>query len=139
MADLWLIRDGMNLRPFGAESAAVLSKIQFGKVLRAEVKQPRNGAHHRLYWTLCARIAAAVGCDAEHISHILKVRTGHVDIVKTKRGVEEIPCSISFAKMDQTAFNDFFEKCVNVIYTELGIARSDIIDCVKDLLEEKAA
>lgn len=139
MADFWMIREGMTLRPFGAESAEVFGKIPFGKVVHVTAKQPRNGAHHRLFWTLCARIAGAVGCDAEHIAHILKVRTGHVDLVKTRRGVEEIPCSISFAKMDQAAFKEFFDKCVAVIHTELGIAQPDILECVKDLLDEKAA
>lgn len=139
MADLWLIREGMNLRPFGTESAAILSKIPFGKVLRAEVKQPRNGPHHRLFWTLCARIGDAVGCEHEDIAYLLKIRTGHVRHITTKRGQEEVPKSISFAAMDQTAFAAFFDKCVYVIFNEFGIARADILDCVKDLLEEKAA
>ena len=137
MADLWLIREGTNLRPFGAESAAVLSRLPFGKVLRAELKQPRNGAQHRLFWTLCARIGDAVGCEHEDISCLLKLRTGHVRRIKTKTGIEEIPMSISFAKMDQIAFKAFFDKCVHVIYNEFGIAVPDILEAVKDLLEEQ--
>jgi hypothetical protein len=139
MADLWLIREGMSLRPYGAESAAVFSKFAFGKVLRAEVKRPRNGAHHRLYWTLCARIGDAVGIEHEDISDLLKIRTGHVRTIKTKRGIEEFPKSISFAAMDQEAFKTFFDKCIIVIETEFGIARPDTLEAVKDLLHERAA
>lgn len=139
MADLWMIRDGMQLRPFGAESASVFGKIQFGKVVHVEVKQPRNGPHHRLYWTLCKRIADAIGCEDEDIHHILKVRTGHVRHVKTKRGIEEIPLSIKWAKMDQIAFKTFFDKCLVVIETEIGIARPDALAAVQDLIAEKAA
>lgn len=137
MATFWAIRDGMALRPFGAESATVFGKLQFGKIVHVEVKQPRNGKHHRLFWTLCARIGDAVGCEHEDIAHLLKIRTGHVRHLNTKRGPEAVPKSISFAAMDQTAFKDFFDKCVYVIYNEFGIAQSDIMDCVRDLLEEK--
>lgn len=138
MADLWAIREGMMFRPFGAESATVFGKLPFGKVFHVSVKQPRNGKHHRLYWVLCSRIADAVGADAEDISDLLKVRTGHVRVIKTKRGTEEFPKSISFAKMDQTAFKEFFDKCIHVIYAEFGIARADVLDAVKDLLSEAA-
>lgn len=138
MSDFWAIREGMALRPFGSESASALGKLAFGKVVHVSVKQPRNGAHHRLFWTLCARIGDAVGCEHEDVAFLLKLRTGHVRRIKTKTGVEEIPLSISFAKMDQTAFSAFFDKCVNVIYTEFGIARADILEAVKDLLEDGA-
>lgn len=139
MADFFVRRIGNALAPDGADCASVLAKLPFGKLLRVEVKQPRNSAHHRLYWALCARIGDAVGVDSEDISDVLKSRTGHVRRVKTRRGVEEFPKSISFAAMDQTAFRDFFDKCVHVIYTEFGIARADVLECVKDLLEEKTA
>lgn len=137
--EFWAIREGMAFRPFGAESASSIGKLPFGKVFHVSVKQPRNGAHHRLFWTLCARIGDAVGCEHEDIAFILKIRTGHVRRLHTKQGIEEVPLSISFAAMDQTAFKEFFDKCVTVIYTEFGIARADILDCVKDLLQEKAA
>jgi len=139
MSDFWATREGMMLRPYGAESASAFGKLGFGKVLHVEVKQPRNGAHHRLYWTLCARIADAVGADSEDISDILKLRTGHVKEIRTKRGLEIVPKSISFAAMDQTAFRAFFEKCVMVIMQEWGIARADTVECVRDLLEDKRA
>lgn len=137
--DYWAIREGMTLRPFGAESGSAMGKIPFGKVVHVEVKQPRNSKHSRLYWTLCARMADALGCDREDISHILKVRTGHVRQIRTKRGVEEVPQSISFAKMDQEAFAKFFDKCVHVIEHEFGIAAPDVLAAVADILHPEAA
>lgn len=133
---IWAVREGMGLRPWGTESASLLGKVPFNKPLQVEVKQPRNSKHSALYWVLCHRIADAIGCEADDISHILKVRTGHVRHVKTKRGVEEVPQSISFAKMDQQAFRAFWDKCLVVIETEIGIARPDILEAVKDILED---
>jgi len=139
MSIFWATREGMQLRPFGAESASQLGKIPFNKALQVEVKQPRNSKHHRLFWTLCARIGDAVGCEHEDIAFLLKLRTGHVRRVQTKKGIVEIPLSISFSSMDQTAFREFFDKAVHVIYTEFGIAVPDVLEAVKDLLQEKAA
>ena len=129
----------MQLRPFGQESAHALGKIPFNKPLQVEVKQPRNSKHHRLFWTLCARIGDAVGCEHEDIAYLLKVRTGHVRHVHTKKGIVEVPLSISFQAMDQTAFKDFFDRCVTTIYSEFGIAVPDVLAAVRDLLDEKVA
>jgi len=139
MKDFWCVREGMALRPYGVESGSMLGKLPFGKVVRVEVKQPRNGAHHRLYWTLCTRIGDGLGMDSEDISDVLKIRTGHFREVKTRHGMERFPKSISFAAMDQEAFGRFFDKCVLVITTEWGIARADILECVKDLLDDTPA
>ncbi len=135
----WGTREGMTIRPYGAESASAFGKMPFGKALQVEVKQPRNSKHHRLFFALCARIGDAVGCEHEDIAYLLKLRTGHVRHITTKKGRVEVPLSISFAAMDQTAFREFFDKCVHVIYAEFGIAVPDVLEAVKDLLEEKAA
>lgn len=137
--DAWLIREGNALRPFGRESSEQLTKLPHGKPLFAEVRQPRNGKHHRLFWTLTHRIGEAVGVDGDAVAHVLKIRTGHVREIRTKRGVEFMPLSISFAKMDQTDFAKFFDKCLDVITTEWGIARPDVLEAVSDLIAEDAA
>jgi len=135
----WATREGMTLRPYGAESASVFSKLPLGKVVQVEVKQPRNAKHLRLYWTLCHRIGDAIGVEAEDLSDVLKLRTGHVRVIKTRRGTETLPASISFAKMTQEDFSKFYERCVTLITTEWGIARADVLECVKDLLEPRVA
>lgn len=139
MATFWAQRSGNSLKAFGSESDSVLARVPFGKVVYVEVKQPRNGKHHRLYWTLCQRIADAIGSEAETVSDVLKIRTGHCNNVQTKRGVLQLPKSISFAAMDQTKFSEFFEQCLTVIYGEWGIARPDILEVMKDLLHQEAA
>lgn len=137
--DAWLIREGNALRPFGRESSEQLSKLPHNKPVYAEIRQPRNGKHHRLFWTLTHRIGEAVGVDGDAVAHVLKIRTGHVREIRTKRGVELMPLSISFAKLDQIAFDKFFNQCLDVITSEWGIARPDILEAVKDLIGEEVA
>lgn len=131
MSEFWVERVGAGLFPDGDESFEEMSKLPVGKPLYVEVKQPRNAAFHRLYWALCARIANAKGVTAENISDVLKVATGHVTTVSTKSyGRIHIPKSISFAAMDDTAFREFFERCVMVVYDEWQIEP----EMVNDLL-----
>lgn len=129
--ELWCERIGGALRPADQESVEEFAKLPVGKPLHVEVKQPRNAAFHRLYWALCARIAESKGVTAENISDVLKIATGHVTILSTKSyGRVHVPKSISFAAMDQTAFRDFFERCVAVVYSEWQIEP----EMVNDLL-----
>src|SRR4051812_3219687 len=119
MSDFYARRVNNALLPDGDESIAEFAKLPFGKSLRVEVRQPRNVQFHKLYFALCKRIADGIGSTSENISDVLKVATGHVHIIRTKSyGDVTVPKSISFAKMDQTEFSGFFERCVKVIYDE---------------------
>jgi hypothetical protein len=131
MSDFWCERMAGALRPIDQESLDEMSKLPIGRALHVEVKQPRNAAHHRLFWALCARIANARGVDSENIADVLKIATGHFTLVRTRSyGDVHIPKSISFAKMDQTEFRTFFERCVLVVYEEWKIEP----ELVNDLL-----
>jgi hypothetical protein len=132
---LFLRRVGNSLVPDGDESIVEFVGLPFGKPMRCEVKQPRNGAFHRLYWALCARIAGGIRADAENISDVLKIATGHYTTIRSKSyGEIRVPKSISFAAMDNQAFGKFFEECVRVIYAEWGVEPS----AVEDLLAPQA-
>ena len=129
MAEFWAERIAGALRPVDQESLDEFSKLPVGKPLHVEVKQPRNAAHHRLFWALCARIADARGVTAENIADVLKIATGHFTLVRTKSyGEIHIPKSISFAAMDQTEFRMFFERCVLVLYEEWKIEPASVAD-----------
>lgn len=129
MVDFWAQRVGGTLVPDSVESSAVFAKVPFGKAVHIEVKQPRNGGFHRLYWALCQRVADGVDASSENISDTLKIATGHCTIVKTKSyGELRLPKSISFAAMDQTAFSEFFERCIRVIYEEWKIDPAAVAD-----------
>jgi hypothetical protein len=143
MSICWVVRHGQSLVGADTDSVAVLGKLPFGKLLRCEVKEPRNAGHHRLFWATCQRIADAIGSNADTVCDVLKVETNHCTWVKTKtHGRIPFPKSISFAKMDQQAFETFWESCLNVIFNEWGIERGDILAAVADILtptEDRAA
>lgn len=135
MSEFWVMRRGNALIPHTAESDAVIARLPLGKPIQVKAKQPRNARHSALYWVLCHRIADAVGSEAENVSDILKISSGHCAIVKSKKyGEVRLPRSISFAAMSQTDFSRFFETCIQTIQTEWAIDQKDIQDIVADLL-----
>ncbi len=132
MTVLYLRRVGYTLHGDGEESVCQIGKLALGKTLRAEVKQPRNAAFHRLFFALCHRIGDGIGQDAEAIATVFKLAAGHYDIIRTKSyGDVKVPKSISFAKMDETSFREFFEECIRVAFAEWRLDPmefSDLLD-----------
>lgn len=140
MTDCWAEKRDGALHPWGDDSWATFARLKSGVPIHVEIRQPRNAKHSALYWVLCHKIADAIGSTSENVSDVLKIGTGHCDIVRSKKhGELRLPRSISFARMDQAAFAEFFDRCVEVIQTEWGIARPDILSAVGDLLERPSS
>lgn len=118
----------MALLPDGAEAANALAELPVGKPLQVEITRPRNLAHHRLFWKLCARIGEGIGKDAEWIERAFKVETGHFDHFTHGDKDTLVLRSIAFHKMDQTEFSRFFEECVNIAYARWGVEPAALAD-----------
>lgn len=125
---LFVRRVGHGLFPADDASVEEFEKIPRDRMLRAEVTEPRNIAHHRLFFALCARIGAGIGEDTKWVERAFKIEAGLVDFYeyggKTYRDLQ----SISFAKMDQIAFREFFEKCVQIAYERWHIDPASLAD-----------
>ncbi len=106
------------LKPVDDAGTTLLSKIKLGADVMVEVKRPRNPLHHRKLFALAKIVAdnSDVWPSTEAAITALKLATGHVETFAVPGGkVYEIPRSISFASMDQTAFDQFYDACVKVI------------------------
>lgn len=114
------------LRPLDEHGEQILRKIPQGADVRVEVTVPRNVQHHRLFWALATAVWKTLPHGlgnqyptVEDVVGALKVYTGHCRTIVLSGGmVAKIPKSIAFAKMDQTAFDAFFERCCDVIARE---------------------
>lgn len=118
------------LEPVDEAGRDVLRGLQNGAIVKVDVKRPRNVQHHRKFYALCNLVyenQEHYG-SVEHVVAALKVAIGHCDFIQTPAGMCAIPKSIAFHNMDQTAFNDFYEKCVAVIVTKFlpGVSRADL-------------
>lgn len=135
-------KDAQSLRPASRDAEDLLAKIKLGQDVIVEVKRPRNLQHHRKFWALMQLVADNLeGTPADTLAEVVKLRTGHVDVVKTKRGIVEIPKSISFAAMDQTAFEQFYDRAVAFILSDIlpGLNKADLEREVEDVIAGRAA
>lgn len=132
-------KSGGALKPADPTAEAVLDKIKLGQLVAVDVRRPRNLAHHRKYWALLQVVVdnldQPLTVDALH--DLVKLRTGHVTPVRTKRGIVEIPGSISFAAMDQTAFENFYDRAVAFLAAEVipGVGKETLAAEVNAILD----
>lgn len=116
MSELYLQRTVGGLRPCDDAGIDALRKIKVGEVVQCEITRPRNLAHHRKFWALLNVFWQATGDWSSTYGVLieLKVRLGHVQEVLLRDTGElvRVPKSISFAQMDQGAFDVFYERCI---------------------------
>jgi hypothetical protein len=123
------------------DGADLLRKIKDNRDVGADVIQRRNPRHHRLYWA-CVKFTAMHAPRFEGVSlnkvHVaLKLATGFVDtFVDAETGDTcYVPRSTSFAAMDQTEFNAFFDDACRVIACRWMPAGTTAEDVRAELIE----
>lgn len=118
-APLFFRKDFGKLVPADDAATAALSKIKFGADVQVKIKRPRNILHHRKLWALANLVADNQEHyeTAEQVVAALKAATGHCDWFPMKDGehMVAIPKSIAFHKMDQTEFEAFYDRCIQIV------------------------
>lgn len=129
MAKMIFKRVGLGFVPIDDEAQKFTRRIDHGELIMMEGRRPRNIGQHRKIWKLASLVAENLdGVKPETVMQVIKIRTGHVNILKTKAGEIHVPKSISFESMDQGAFEDFFEAAVRFIVTDIlpGVKRAEL-------------
>lgn len=120
---LLFTRSLAGLVPDDDRTREALGKIRMGELVRVDMKRTRNGKHHRLFWALMTLVyqnlpedTAALYRNVDQFVAAVKIAAGHYEEVTTPGGVtHRLPKSISFSKMDQTAFDQFFNDVCDLI------------------------
>jgi hypothetical protein len=100
------------LAPADVAGEEALRKVKLGDFVTVEVKKPRNGKHHRLYWALVGIVHHNQDRyeTTEQLHSALKIAAGHYELLTMPNGNEyKIPKSIRFDTMDQTEFSAFYD------------------------------
>ena len=118
------------LRPLYAEDERVIGKLKQNVDYSFNVKQSRSPAFHNKFMGLMR-----LGYENqekinsfEHYRKVVVMRAGFYDAVELEKGTVYLPQSIAFDKMDQSEFEEAFERVLDVIAKELGAAREDIVE-----------
>jgi hypothetical protein len=137
--EILLRRDfGPVLRPCDETGELALKRVGQGKIVTCNIKQPRNPQHHRLFFALMSKVFQNQEYfkTIEQMVTALKIALGHTDTIKTRRGEFVIPKSISFANMDQPAFDDFYNRAVDFVLAEVipGLGRAELEAEIREMV-----
>lgn len=128
------------LRPVDAASETALASVLHNEIVEVQIKRRRNLAHHRKWWKLVQVVFPhqSTYSTIETFHAALKCALGHADAVTLPDGrVMLVPRSIAFAKMDQAAFEQFYERAVDLICSRIlpRLNREDLMEEVGEILE----
>ena len=121
-----LVRTSTGLRPYSDDDYEEMKKIKVGTIVKANIVRPRNVKFHRKFFSL---IRAAWDCLTEQqrinlrsvdtFREELMITSGFSEPLYDLNGQKflEKAKSISFAKMDEPAFNEVYSKVLDTILT----------------------
>ena len=119
------------LRPADPEAEEALLKVANDSLVTVEMKRGRNLPHMRLFFALMRLVFD--NQDRYDNLHALRgaitIALGYFEIVTLPDGsVGAMPRSISFAKMDQTEFDVFFNDAVELVCKRWlpGVSSEDV-------------
>ena len=126
---LLVINTPRGLVPLGDDDYEEKRKLKLGETYSVEVKVVRNVDFHRKYFALIAYAWEFLNeqeterfKNKENFRKYIEIAAGHCDVIFHPRLQEfvEIPKSIAFAKMDNTAFSDLYGRVKDVIFSIIG-------------------
>ena len=131
------------LRPTDDGGIEAMQRIPDESLVKVSWTRPRNIRLHRKLFAMLQIILA----NQEHykslddLLDVCKLRIGHVRVVETTQGIERFPASISFANMDDTEFDVFYNKAVDWMLATVipGLQRRHLDAEVEDQLIRFAA
>ena len=143
MAKVLVVKSLGALRPIDVAGEAVFRHIGQGEIVRIELKRPRNLQHHRKFFAMLQVVFENQDAykSIDDLLDVCKLRIGHCRTVATNNGDVQIPSSISFAAMDQDAFNDFYNRACGWVIQEVmpGLKLENLSDEVEAQLLEFGA
>lgn len=126
------------LEPAEGSAVELLRGIKQGAEVSVEIRRPRNIKFHRKFFALVRLVYDNQNvCQSQNeLLDAIKLMVGHVNQVRLPSGeIAKVPASISFAAMDEPAFNDFWNRAVDVVVRDIipGLNREDLENEVMQL------
>lgn len=144
MAIITMFKSGHGLLAADQNAVDALNKIPMGAHLTVKVSVPRNIRQHRLLFALLntvfeAQIEPRMFPTVEKLLDAIKIATGHTREVKDLHGnVHIVPDSIGFGRLDQMAFQQWFDAAIKVILERIlpGVNKKDLETQIYTMLKE---
>lgn len=113
------VRTEQGLMPSNHDAEEEYKKLKMDEQVHVVIKKPRNLSHHRKWWALISLIHENQTRyeTKEQLVAALKFYLGHVDTFLLRDGSTTgfLPKSISFAKMSQEEFGQFYDRTLDFV------------------------
>jgi len=124
-------KTGGTLSPVTAWDAELLADLPNGMEFDLVRRSRRSVPHCNMYFAQLSLIVKATEAwaTADHMHEWVKLKLGYVRAILDQNGkvVGMTVDSVAFDKMDQAAFNVFYEKAARLIAEEMGIDLADVV------------
>lgn len=113
-----------------------MKRIGIGDEVMAELTKPRNYQFHKKFMAL-VNLGFSNQDKIENFDHyryILEMKAGNFEAVETGKGTVYFPKSISFSSMDETEFQELYDKVVDILCKELDLTNEIIAEEIKNFL-----
>ena len=135
------------LHPADQAAIEAMRQVPERSIVKIQFSIPRNVRHHRMFFALINLVWQAqreprTFATRENLLDALKIATGHVREVRDLQGRTHIvPDSISFGRLDNIAFKEFFDSAVKVISERVlpGVSKKDLEQQIFDSLQRTRA
>lgn len=142
--EIHLVRTSLGLQAYSDEDYEMLQKIKIGKIVKAKIVQPRNVKFHRKFFSMIN--AAWDSLTEEQRKNMrskdtfreqLLIVSGFSEPLYDINGEKfmERAKSISFAKMDEPAFDTVYNRVLDTILTILvgnGVSEDEFNNILKN-------
>ena len=111
-----------------------MKRIKVGDLLQCEIKKPRNYQFHKKFFALLNMIYQNQERynNIDHLRNDLTIEAGFYTLRQNLKGEEIYEAdSISFSKMTEEKFEDYYSKCLDVIVKYFNFDKQSIIDNVE--------
>lgn len=110
------------------------SKLKLGETYEVEIKKKRNLKHHQKFFVLInlAFENQDLFNNKEEFRAYVTMRSGFYNRIVTYKGEFFLPQSISFSKMDQQQFEDFYDKVFAFILEFLKCDNEELLNALKE-------
>ena len=108
-----------------------LKRIKPNEVIECEIKKKRNIMHLRKTFALFNLVYQnqELYSNIEDLRHDISIEAGYYETHKNLKGeVIKMPKSISFASMDQHAFNEYYDAVINVVVKYFHFEKESLIN-----------
>jgi hypothetical protein len=148
MTGIFMQRHFGSLRPAEPRAEEILSKIKNGAFVRVEIKRVRSVQHMRLFFAIMNLVHenlperyANVYPKMENMLDAVKIALGHFEPIISLQGevVGQKPSSISFERLGQDEWNDFFNRSMDLLLNHFlpEVGKDALIAEVTHMLADK--